>query len=206
MSVVSVFNQKGGSGKTMLSVHLAVAAHLQGLRTLVLDLDEQGSAMNWYRVRTAAGAIPGPVVAKVPVASLDRAVAAAQKEGFNLILIDCPPSVSPATAKMIGAADLVVIPVTPEPFDLAALPATLVLVGAKRYAFVLSNCPPRAPEIEGTRHKLLQMGKPVYGPVNNWRSMWRSLINGQSIAEFEPESTPAKEIQVVCDALLKELK
>ena len=203
MSVVSVFNQKGGSGKTMLSVHLGVAAHLKGLRVLVLDLDEQGSASNWYRVR---GTIPGPVVASVPVASLDKAIAAAIGQGFDLILIDCPPSVSPATAKMIGAAGLVVIPITPEPFDLAALPATLVLVGAKRYVFVLSNCPPRAPEIEETRHKLLQMGKPVYGPVNNWRSMWRSLINGQSIAEFEPESAPAKEIQAVCDALLKELK
>lgn len=64
MSVISVFNQKGGSGKTMLCVHLAVAAHLKGLRTLILDLDEQGSATNWYRAR---GAIPGPVVALQPV-------------------------------------------------------------------------------------------------------------------------------------------
>jgi len=203
MSVVSVFNQKGGSGKTMLSVHLAVAAHLKGLRTLVLDLDEQGSATNWYRVR---GAIPGPVVASVPVASLDKAIAAAIKEGFDLILIDCPPSVSPATAKMIGAAGLVVIPITPEPFDLAALPATLVLVGAKRYVFVLSNCPQKAPEIEETKAKLLKMGKPVFGPVNKWTSMWRSVIGGKSIIEAKPKSKAAQEIQDVCEALLKELK
>lgn len=203
MSVISIFNQKGGSGKTMLSVHLAVAAYLQGFKVLILDLDEQRSASNWYRVR---GTVPGPVVAPVAVALLDKALTAARAGDFDLILIDCPPAVSPATAKMIGAADLVVIPITPEPFDLAALPATLVLVGAKRYAFVLSNCPQKAPEIEETRSKLLKMGKPVFGPVNNWRSMWRSLINGQSIAEFEPEGTPAKEIKAVCDAILKEMK
>ena len=206
MSVVSVFNQKGGSGKTMLSVHLAVAAYLKGLKVLILDLDEQGSALNWYRVRMAAGDVPGPVVAKVHIVSLDRAIAAAIGEGFDLILIDCPPAVSPATAKMIGAAGLVLIPITPEPFDLAALPATLVLVGAKRYAFVLSNCPKKAPEIEETREILLKMNKPVYGPVNNWVSMWRSVIGGKSICEFKPRSKAAKEIKAVCNDILKEMQ
>lgn len=203
MTVISVFNQKGGSGKTMLSVHLAVAAHHAGRRVAILDLDPQGSASHW---RTARGDVPGPTVVKLSVGQLDRAIEGSIADGFDFILIDCPPSVSPATAKMIGAAGMVVIPVCPEPLDLAALPDTLRLVGAKRYAFILSNCPPRAPEIEETRLELLKFGKAVLGPVNNWRSMWRSLISGQAVSEYEPDGKPAEEIKIVCDALLKAIK
>lgn len=202
MSVISVFNQKGGSGKTMLSVHLAVAAHQAGRKVAILDLDPQGSAAAWRKARSAPD---GPVVVKVPDHALERAVEGAKADGFDFILIDCPPSVSPATGRMIGAADLVIVPVTPEPFDLAALPATLVLIGTKRFAFVLSNCPQKAPEIEETRAKLLKIGRPVYGPVNNWRSMWRSLIAGQAVSEYEPDGKPAEEIKETCTSIMKEL-
>lgn len=203
MATMSVFNQKGGSGKTMLSVHLAVAAHQAGCKAAILDLDPQGSASAWF---TARGDLPGPVVVKIPSSSLDKAIAGAVADGYDFILVDCPPAVSPATARMIGAAGLVIIPICPEPFDLAALPETLKLVGAKQHVFVLSNCPQKAPEIEETRANLLKMGKPVYGPINNWRSMWRSLIAGQAVSEYEPDGKPAEEIKAVCAAILKEMK
>jgi chromosome partitioning protein len=202
MTVISVFNQKGGSGKTMLSVHLAVAAHLAGRKVAILDLDPQGSASHW---RKARGETAEPVVVKVPDGSLERAVAGAKADGFDFILIDAPPTVTAATARIIGAADLVVIPIRPEPFDLAAIPDTIKLVGTQRYVFVLSDCPPRAPEIEEAREALLKLGRPVFGPINNWRSMWRSLIAGQAVSEFEPDGKPAEEIQAVCDSILKEI-
>ena len=186
----------------MLSVHLAVAAHQAGRKVAILDLDPQGSASAW---RKARGAVAEPVVVKVPNQSLEHAVEGALADGFDFILIDCPPSVSPATARMIGAAGLVIIPICPEPFDLAALPETLILVGTKRFCFVLSNCPPRAPEIEETRIELLKSGRPVFGPVNNWRSMWRSLIAGQAVSEYEPEGKPAEEIKAICKSILEEI-
>ena len=202
MATMAVFNQKGGSGKTMLAVHLAVAAFLAGCKVVILDLDPQGSASHW---KAARGDVPGPVVVKVAASSLERAIAGAVNDGYDFILIDCPPAVTPATARMIGAAGLVIVPICPEPFDLAALPETLDLVGAKRHVFVLSNCPQKAPEIEETRLELLKLGKPVFGPVNNWRSMWRSLIAGQAVSEYEPEGKPAEEIKEICEAILKEI-
>jgi CobQ/CobB/MinD/ParA family nucleotide binding protein len=42
--------QKGGSGKTTLAVNLAAAAHLEGRRTLVVDMDRQASAFDWRRM------------------------------------------------------------------------------------------------------------------------------------------------------------
>lgn len=200
--VLAIFNQKGGSGKTMLCVHLSVAATLAGRKTCILDVDPQASALAWRKPRTGLF----PVVVQVPDGSLARAVEGAIADGFDLVLIDSPPSVSPTTAKIIGAADLVVVPVRPEPFDLAAVPATMRLIGAKRYVFVLSDCPQKAPEIETTRLALAGTGSPVYGPVNNWRSMWRALVTGQAVAEFEPDGKPAKEIAEVCADILKELE
>jgi chromosome partitioning protein len=202
MTIISVFNQKGGSGKTMLSVHLAVAAHLLGRKVAILDLDPQASASVWLRAR---GSRPGPVVVKVGASDLKRAVTGAAEDGFDFVLIDSPPSVTPDTARIILVSDLVVIPVRPEPFDLAAIPDTLKLVGSKRHVFVLSDCPQRAPEIEQTNQDLLKLGSPVFGPINNWRSIWRSIIYGQAISEYEPGGKPAEEIAAVCDAILKEI-
>ena len=199
--VLAIFNQKGGSGKTMLCVHVAVAAMYSGRNVCILDVDPQASASAWRKSRT--GQLP--VVVQVPDSSLQRAIDGAIGDGYDLILIDSPPSVSPATARIIGAADLVVVPVRPEPFDLAAVPATMRLIGAKRYVFVLSDCPQKAPEIEVSRLALAGTGHPVYGPVNNWRSMWRALVTGQAVAEFEPEGKPAKEVAEVCSDILREL-
>lgn len=48
---IAVLQQKGGSGKTTLATNLAAAAHLDGLRTLLIDMDRQGSALDWASAR-----------------------------------------------------------------------------------------------------------------------------------------------------------
>jgi chromosome partitioning protein len=47
-TIVAVVNQKGGVGKSMVAQNLASAAHLHGRRTLLLDLDSQGTSFDWY--------------------------------------------------------------------------------------------------------------------------------------------------------------
>lgn len=198
MTVIAIFNQKGGSGKTMLCVHLAVSAMGKGRKVCIIDVDPQASAVAWRRPRTGIF----PVVVQVSDSSLPRAIQGAKADEFDFILVDCPPSVSPATARIISEADLIVVPVRPEPFDLAAVPATLKLIGDKPYVFVLSDCPQKSPEIATARQILTGTGHPVFGPVNNWRAMWRALVSGQAVAEFEPDGKPAKEIEAVCSDIL----
>jgi chromosome partitioning protein len=202
MSIISVFNQKGGCGKTMLSVHLAVAAQQAGRKVAILDLDPQGSASLWRRMRK----LDTPVVVAVPDVSIERAVAGAKADGFDFVIIDSPPSVSPASSRIVAVADLVVIPVKPGPFDIGALPAALKLIGNKRAVFVLSDCPQRAPEIAEARIYLAQFKNPVIGQINNRRAFFRALTNGQAVSEFESDGLPASEIQEVFEAILKELK
>lgn len=51
MPVVSVLNQKGGSGKTTIATHLSRAFQLVGHDVLLIDSDPQGSARDWAAVR-----------------------------------------------------------------------------------------------------------------------------------------------------------
>lgn len=204
MPVIAIFNQKGGSGKSMLTVNLAVTAHQAKRRVAVLDMDtDQGSAMVWHEARRGK---PGPAVIVVPDGSLQRALAAAQADGFDWVLLDAPPSVSPTTASIIAAADLVVIPIIPQPFDIAAVARTLKLIGSKPHVFVLSNCPQKAPENREMAASLKAHGHKVVGQVNNWRSLWRALVTGEAAAEIDPKGEPAAEYKTIFKAIQKELK
>src|SRR3954463_7933793 len=70
MHTVAVLSQKGGSGKTTLSVHLAVAAERAGQVAAVVDIDQQASAAGWKDSRQAET----PVVVSIPAARLIPAV------------------------------------------------------------------------------------------------------------------------------------
>lgn len=203
MKIIALFSQKGGSGKTTLTVHLAVAAQQAGLKVAVFDLDPQESAVAWYRTR---GQNSIPVTLSIPDSQITRAIDGALHDGFDLVLIDSPPHSSPVAARIVAAADLVLVPVRPSPMDVAALPATAKLIGAKKSAFVLSACPQRAPETEETRKLLAQYGRPVWGPVTDRRQFFRAITAGQSVSEFEPSGPAAAEIALLFESLMKELK
>jgi chromosome partitioning protein len=192
---IALFSQKGGSGKSTIALHLAVAAERAGRRVAVLDLDPQGSAMGWSRTRGTGT----PVVAAVPDAELERAIEGAGHDGFDLVLIDAPPHAAPVAARIVKAADLVLVPVRPSPMDIAALPATLQLIANRPAAFVLSACPWRAPEVEEARQLLAQHGRPVLGPITDRRAFFRALTAGQAVIEFEPDGHAAAEIATLYD-------
>jgi chromosome partitioning protein len=114
---IAVANQKGGTGKTTLTVNLAAGFQQRG-KTVLLDADPQGSAGHWARVGSADSGLP-------PIERIDgRAVRACitQATGANrYVLIDCPPHPqSDVLGQVMGAVDLVLIPVQPSPLDLWA--------------------------------------------------------------------------------------
>ena len=203
MKTVALFSQKGGAGKTTISVHLAVAAQASGLRVAILDLDPQGSALAWHKTR---GAESMPVT--IPI-SADQAAAAfktAKADGFDLLLLDCPPHATLAASQILAAVDFVLVPVRPSPMDIAALPATMRLIGSNACAFVLSACPARAPEIEETRALLDQYKRPVFGPITDRRQFFRAITAGQAVSEFEPDGPAAAEITALFQSLTEQIK
>ncbi|HXN34510.1 MAG TPA: AAA family ATPase, partial [Polyangiaceae bacterium] len=124
MLTVAVLQQKGGSGKTMLAINLAAAAHLDGDRALVVDMDRQASAFDWSAARQDGSPLEGLAVVKA-----DRAIALPRfKEiarGYDYVFLDGPPRLGDVTQSAAVAADVAVMPIQPGPFDFWAVAETL---------------------------------------------------------------------------------
>lgn len=202
MNVIAFLSQKGGSGKTTLSVHTAVAAEASGQKVCVIDSDPQESATAWAGARAA----PTPVVATAQAGDLPSALKAAESEGMTLTVIDAPPHAAPAASQIAKRSQLVLVPVRPSAFDLAAVPAAVEIIRAAKVkgAFVLSACPFRAPEIAETRAALEAYGLPIVPhEITDRRAFSRAVTTGSAVTEFEAEGKAAEEIRALWDWIAK---
>lgn len=205
MKTLAFLSQKGGSGKTTLAVHTAVASHEDGECVVVVDTDIQRSATTWSEARQAGT----PVVAPVAAAELDAVINAARHDAMTLCIIDTAPHAAPDAARVARAADLVVIPCRPTAFDLAAVGSAVEIVKAAkaRAVFVLSACPFRSPEIAETRAVLAGYGLPV-APVEitDRRAFARAVATGRAVTEFENHGKAAEEIRALWKWLKEQMQ
>src|SRR4051794_29451859 len=119
MHTLALVCQKGGAGKTTLAIHLATEAAAHGLRTLLLDVDPQASAARWADRRK-----PGPIDVDVAVESparLDSALQQAEREGYDLVVVDTAPHADQGALRVARLADLIIVPVRPSILDLDAM-------------------------------------------------------------------------------------
>lgn len=192
MRVLVLVTQKGGSGKTTLCVHLAVAAESLGARCLILDLDPQASAESWYQAREAET----PRLVRVEAGDLPRALELARSQGYSHVLIDTPGRDEPAVAAAIRMADFCLVPCRPTATDMKATPATMATIRRlqKPAAFVLTQTPPK-----GFRIREAEIGLGVLGPVAPVAIVARNTFQdaqgaGLGATELEPEGKAAAEI------------
>ena len=118
MPILALLNQKGGVGKTTLSVHLATAL-AQDYKVLLVDADPQGSALDWSAQRENEGATARFPVIGLPKETLHRELAPISLD-YEWVVIDGPPRVNKIARSAIVASDFVIIPVQPSPFDIWA--------------------------------------------------------------------------------------
>jgi chromosome partitioning protein len=112
-------NLKGGTGKTTIAVNLACALAARGFAASVLDVDPQGSALEWSqhgRLPVAVGGVPS---IQVTGSSRWLSRAAELAKGVDVLVIDLPPLIVPAIAAAMMIADLVLVPITPSAVDVA---------------------------------------------------------------------------------------
>lgn len=115
--VFSVANQKGGTGKTTLSMNFAAGLAKRG-RVLIIDADPQGSAGQWSSLSPDDRVFPVSVIAVGN--NLAREVGRF-KQDYDYIVIDCPPTLETDVMPMaLSASDVVLVPVLPSPVDLWA--------------------------------------------------------------------------------------
>jgi chromosome partitioning protein len=133
MHIIVLASQKGGSGKTTLSGHLAVEAEKSGAGPVVLiDTDPQGSLSHWWNARASRS----PAFARVAIDDLDESMEELRASGMRLAIIDTPPAITHSISRVVSHADLVLIPARPSPHDLRAVGATIDIAEQHRKPLV----------------------------------------------------------------------
>lgn len=122
--IIGVLNQKGGVGKTTLSVNIAAALARTGQRVLLIDADPQGSALDWAAAREEE---PLFAVVGLPKPSIHKELSVVG-EGYDHIVIDGPPRVTDLARSAIMASDVVLVPVQPSPYDIWAADEVVKLI------------------------------------------------------------------------------
>ena len=191
--VVVFASQKGGSGKTTVSAHLAVEAERAGAGPVALiDTDPQGSMAKWWNARAA----DTPAFAHVSVPDLERDIKALSAAGYRLIVIDTPPAITSAISEIVSHADLVVLPTRPSPHDLRAVGPTVDIVQHqnKPLVFVVNSATARARITGETAIALSQHGTVAPVTLHHRVDFAASMIDGRTVGEANPGGRSAGEI------------
>jgi chromosome partitioning protein len=196
--IYAFLNQKGGVGKTTLSLHVASALARSQQRVLLIDADPQQSAMKWSTVRSGA----------VDFAVIGMAKATLHKEivslgaNYDHVVIDGPPRVTELARSIIIASDVVVIPVQPSPFDVWAAAETVDLIKEARiYKENLKAVIAINRKIVNTaigrdvREALASLEVPILdADVSQRVGFAEAVAGGQTVLDTDPDGTAAREV------------
>ena len=194
MKVIAVLNQKGGSGKTTIATHLARALQLQGSSVLLVDSDKQGSARDWSAVNES-----NPVtVIGLDRPTLDRDLRNISDKDF--VVIDGSPQATDLAVSAIKAADFVLIPVQPSPYDIWATSDLVDLVKQRiemtdnklKSAFVVSRAIKNTKIGSEVSEVLIEYGLPVLNAKIVQRIAYpNSAAIGKTVFETESKTSDA---------------
>lgn len=194
MNILALTSQKGGSGKTTLTGHLAVAAEREGAGPVALiDTDPQGSLTDWWNERQATT----PAFLSASIATLSRDLDRARDLGFQLVIIDTPPAITDMIEHVIALSDLVVIPTRPSPHDLRAAGTTISMVEAagKSLVFVINAANPRARITGEAAVVLSQHGTVAPVTIHQRTDFASSMIDGRTVMELPRAERSSDEIK-----------
>src|SRR5918993_5911601 len=205
MRVLAMASQKGGSGKTTLSGHLAVQAQQSGAGPVCLiDIDPQGSLADWWNERKA----DMPAFAQTTVARLATDLEVLRQQGFRLAVIDTPPAITMAIQSVIAVAELIVIPTRPSPHDLRAVGATVDLCdrAGKPLLFVVNGATPKAKITYEAAVALSQHGTVAPVTLHHRTDFAASMIDGRTVMEVDPNGRSANEVVELWDYISDRLE
>jgi chromosome partitioning protein len=196
VKILSFVNQKGGTGKSILALNLAVAAEQAGEKACLLDLDTQGTVANWYSTRTAE---TPPVLNHEQVGDLGQALDRLAAAAFSVAIIDTKGEDSHGTRIAMQHADLCLIPIRPAGPDLHASRSTMEALRAmgREFALVINQASPnKAARITSAVMTSLQHNGPIMPTAIASRMDHQyAYALGQAAMEYAPDGKAAEEIK-----------
>lgn len=185
-----------------MSVSLASAAEEAGKETLIVDLDPQATACKWCDRRER----DSPIVIDAQAARLANALAKAKEGGIDLVLVDTPPRSAEAALAAAKLADLIVMPIRPQMYDLETIPNTLELIATASSGrssplpliVILNAIPSQGNRHEQARESLAALGIQVCSQTIGHRAAFGDAAAlGLSVLEYDSAGKAASEVRKV---------
>jgi chromosome partitioning protein len=204
MHTVAVIADKGGVGKSTLSIHIAVEAQRRGFESLIIGCDPQACSEAWADVRNYGKETPiAPLVVTTQAVRVPQLLEKARVNGADFVVLDVGANSDNAASYAARCADYILIPSSPRYFDLRGIPdmANKAHESKKPFAVVLNRVL-RGPYMAEATSYLEDSGYPVAPVVLKERVAFaNSLTSGLVAVESEPDGKAANEIKELFDWL-----
>jgi chromosome partitioning protein len=197
MKTLAVISRKGGSGKTTVSVSLALAARQAGLKVVLADIDPLQSAAEVIRSRPEAGAL----LFESSAAKLFVLQDACRRNGCDLLVVDTPTAPEPDVLRAIHVADFCLAVARPSALDIAAIRQSTGLIERDGCPglVVLNQCPPlrdgQEPALVRQAIEMLDSGLPVARSRLRSRAAYQhAFARSCAVTEWDPSSEAAADV------------
>ena len=208
--IFALLNQKGGVGKTTLATHIAGELAMRGQQVILLDADPQGSSLDWTQRRSQQG-LPRLFSAVGLARETLHQEAPELARRADHVVIDGPPRIAALARSALLAAERVLIPVQPSPYDLWASAEMVALIREAqvfrpllRAAFVINRRVSTTVIGREARQALADQPLPALRAEVHQRIVFAdSVAAGRLARETAPDSAAAREITALVDELLR---
>ena len=208
--VITIAQQKGGTGKTTLSVHLALAfIKYHNLKVAIIDTDPQGSLGKWFMIRTEKKVSNEGLTFKTASLWGAQYEAKTLKTDHDIVIIDTPPKIESDARPSIEAADLVLIPMAASHVDFWATGAIVDIAkqANKKILIQINRSNQRSKLIDKTKNFIKSLDLLSTNTIIGNRQIYTSSMGeGKTAVEKQKKGNAVEEIKNLSEQILSEIK